>query len=452
MSTPNLLVFFTDQQRPDSIGCYGQPLPTTPNLDRMAAEGVRFNHAYSPNPLCGPCRAALQTGRYPTATGNHVNNIHLPEDADTLAKQLSAAGYSTGYLGKWHLASTGATGPDQFRTTAVPERRRGGYADYWLAADALEWTSHGYGGFVFDQNNQAVTFDNKTYRVDFLTDHLVDAIDKLNQPDKPFFMMASYLEPHQQNDRDSYEAPKGFAEKFRYSELPGDLLPNVGNAEKEYANYLGCVHSLDLALGRVLDKLDDLGIADNTLIAFISDHGCHFRNRNSEYKRSCHDASIHVPMILKGPGFEGGVVREEITSLLDIPATLLAAAGVELPADWQGRPLQQVEANDWRSVNFSQLSESQVGRCIRTERWTYSVSRSVDDWKSKGEKPPAACEFYVEDFLYDNENDPQQQQNLIADPAYAEIREKLKATLLDQIKTFEGLTPGIRHVRPVRFP
>jgi len=444
MSSPNLLVFFTDQQRPDSIGCYGQALPTTPNLDKMAADGVRFEHAYSPNPLCGPCRAALQTGRYPTATGNHMNNIHLPEQAETIAKQLAKAGYATGYLGKWHLASTGATGPDQYRTTAIPEPRRGGYQDYWLAADALEWTSHGYGGFLFNADNQAVTFDNKIYRADFMTDHLLDAIDQLNDPERPFFMMASYIEPHQQNDRRDYEAPHGYAERFADAEIPGDLAPFEGDWPQHYAKYLGCVHSLDEALGRVLNKLDDLGIADNTLVAFITDHGCHFCTRNSEYKRSCHDASIHVPMVLKGPGFEGGQVRAEITSLLDIPATLLAAAGVEVPEDWHGRPLQEQTPENGRKVHLTQLSESQLGRCIRTDRWTYSVTRSLSDWRDKGENPPASADFYVEDFLYDNHADPHQLTNLIEDPAYTETREELKALLLEEIHTFEGMTPVIQ--------
>ncbi|MFW6061389.1 MAG: sulfatase-like hydrolase/transferase [Planctomycetota bacterium] len=123
---PNILVFFTDQQRPDSIGCYGQPLETTPHLDRLARQGLRLTRPFTPNPVYGPARASLQTGRYPTATGNHTNNIHLPENADTVAKHLSAAGYATGYLGKWHLASTGKEGPDCYRTSAVPPERRGG--------------------------------------------------------------------------------------------------------------------------------------------------------------------------------------------------------------------------------------------------------------------------------------------------------------------------------------
>jgi uncharacterized sulfatase len=431
-SRPNILFFFTDQQRPDSIGCYGQELPTTPVLDGLAADGFRCARALTPNPVCGPARAALQTGRYPTATGNHVNNVALPEDATTVAKLLGGAGYATGYLGKWHLASNGRGTPDSYRTKPVPEARRGGYADYWLVADALEWTSHGYGGYLFAADGTPVVFDNSTYRVDFMTDHLLEAIDQLADDERPFYMMASYLEPHQQNDTDSYDPPKALRGKYDEATIPGDLAPMAGNWQRHYSNYLACVESLDGALGRVMAKLTERGIADNSLIVFATDHGCHFGTRNGEYKRSCHDASIHVPLILNGPGFRGGEVFDGLASLLDIPATMLKAAGIEIPADWHGRPLQEAGAEDWRQVHLSQISESQVGRCIRTDRWTYSVRLPGSPKKPEGGFYMNS-ERYVEDFLYDNEADPYQQRNLVCEPGYAGIRQELQGKLLAEL-------------------
>jgi uncharacterized sulfatase len=364
-----------------------------------------------------------------------VNNIHLPEDADTVARRLSSAGYATGYIGKWHLASSGPrSGPDDFRVRAIPEARRGGYKDYWLAADALEWTSHGYGGRLFDKDNHAVEFGEEVHRVDFMTDRLLEQLEAFAGDDRPFYMMASYLEPHHQNDTDEYEAPHGLAEKFRGAEIPGDLAALGGSTAQHYVDYLGCVAALDIALGRVLEKLDDLGIAGETLVVFISDHGCHFKTRNGEYKRSCHDASIHLPMVLRGPGFEGGKVADAFTSLLDVPATLLNAAGVEVPAHWHGQPLQELGAEDWRTVHMSQLSESQVGRCLRTERWTYSVRVPGAPWAERGELPPMDAEVYVEDFLYDNAADPDQLNNLAADPDYAEVRAELRRLLLRELR------------------
>jgi uncharacterized sulfatase len=405
-------------------------MPTTPHLDRLAERGLRCDRAFSPNPVCGPARAAMQTGRYPTATGNHVNNIHLPEDADTVAKRLSAAGYATGYLGKWHLASTGKDGPDCFRTSAIPRRRRGGFADYWLAADALEWTSHGYGGYLFDADGNRVEFDEQTYRVDFMTDRLLEAIEGFAGGDRPFYMMASYLEPHHQNDHDAYEGPHGLAEQFADAPIPADLTGmDRGNWQRHYTNYLACVSSLDAALGRVLTKLDELGIANNTLVLFTSDHGCHFATRNGEYKRSCHDASVRVPLVAAGPGFEAGV-SDAIVSLLDVPATILRAAGLSVPSEWHGRALQDLPAEDWRDAHLTQISESQVGRSLRTDRWTYSVRLPGAPWKADKSRPPMRAETYVEDFLYDNNADPHQLNNLAADPAHSDTRATLREKLL----------------------
>ena len=107
---PNIIFYFTDQQRADTCGCYGQPLTVTPYLDKLAREGVKFNQAFTPQPVCGPCRAMFQTGKYPTEIGCYRNNIMLPDDVKTVANYLEEAGYETAYIGKWHLASNGGYG------------------------------------------------------------------------------------------------------------------------------------------------------------------------------------------------------------------------------------------------------------------------------------------------------------------------------------------------------
>ena len=151
---PNYIIFyFTDQQRWDTCGCFGQPLDITPNLDKLAQEGVKFDNAFSPQPVCGPCRALFQTGKYPTETGCFRNNIMLPAGVKTLANYIEEAGYETAYIGKWHLASDGELEKPptiDHTITAIPKELRGGYTGYWRAADVLEFTSHGYDGYVFD--------------------------------------------------------------------------------------------------------------------------------------------------------------------------------------------------------------------------------------------------------------------------------------------------------------
>ncbi len=153
----NIIFYFTDQQRWDTCGCFGQPLDITPNLDALAREGVKFDNAFSPQPVCGPCRALFQTGKYPTETGCFRNNIMLPAGVKTLGQYIEEAGYETAYIGKWHLASDGELEKPpniDHPVTAVPRELRGGYTGFWRAADVLEFTSHGYDVFVFDEHDQ----------------------------------------------------------------------------------------------------------------------------------------------------------------------------------------------------------------------------------------------------------------------------------------------------------
>ncbi|MFA5859722.1 MAG: sulfatase-like hydrolase/transferase, partial [Elusimicrobiota bacterium] len=302
---PNILFVFADQQRWDTCGCYGIPPVEnlTPNLDRMAAEGVRFNHAYTCQPVCGPARAALMTGKYPAEIGCHVNGRMLPLEEKTIAHHISSAGYNVGYIGKWHLASQGPKdGPDSFTRKAIPSDRRGGFKDYWLASDVLEFTSHSYDGHMFDINGNKRVFPENRYRVDVLTDWTIEFLTSVNH-EQPFFLFLSFIEPHFQNDHNHHEGPRGSKEKYKNFTPPGDLVDTAGDWREEYPDYLGCVNSLDSNVGRLRSTLAELGLQENTLIIYTADHGSHFRTRNSEYKRSCHDGCIRIPMIIYGPGF-----------------------------------------------------------------------------------------------------------------------------------------------------
>jgi arylsulfatase A-like enzyme len=465
---PNVVVFFTDQQRWDSAGCYGNPMDVTPTLDAMADRGTRFEQCVSSNPVCAPQRASIQTGQYPTECGVHHNLMsgdgQSPiEGATTLADQFNDAGYQTGYVGKWHLANT--------RLDPVPERLRGGYEDFWVAADALEHTSHAYEGTLFDGDGDPVEFADR-YRVDFTTDLAERFLREERDPDDPFFLFCSYLEPHQQNDRDTFDAPEGYAEAFENPWVPPDLEGRPGDWFAELPDYYGCCRRLDENLDRMLSILDEEGIRDETVVVFTSDHGCHFKTRNREYKRSAHESSVRVPAVIEGPGFDGGVV-EDVVSLLDLPPTLLDAAGIDAPGTFQGEPLQRFVGGSTgagpsggRSTESGspggqsmddgpsggdadggmadrvvgdgedalvQISEFSVERALRTDRWTYSVyapdADPIDD---------AASDEYVERYLYDLRADPHQQVNLVGRPDYRDVADELRERLRERIREYEG--------------
>lgn len=416
---PNILFFFTDQQRWDSVGAYGQPMPTTPNLDRLAAEGVLFENAYTPQPVCGPARACIQTGKYATACGCWKNGISLKEPG--LGTWLSNAGYDTAYIGKWHLASD--LPQHELAVEPLPIAKQGGYR-YWMAVDALEHSSNSEGGFVFDRDGNRVDFAG--YRADKITDFALDYLDQTTA-EKPFFLTVSYLEPHHQNDANEVQAPKGMAARYEHAPLPGDLEALRGNAPQWYPSYLACVEQLDWNLGRLVDKLCHMGVLHKTIIVFSSDHGCHFATRNAKYKRSCHDSSIHIPLIVWGREFMRRHRETGFASLVDLPPTLLYSAGVKIPDSVQGRPLQELlsGASDWRTEAFVQISESEVGRAIRTEKYTFSVSSDVP----RSQSGPNS-DLYREQFLYDNIADPHQLNNLAGCPELLSLRQELAALLV----------------------
>jgi arylsulfatase A-like enzyme len=424
-SRPNVLVFFTDQQRWDTTGLHGNPLGLTPVLDSLARRGVSVDHSYTCQPVCAPSRASMQTGRYPTTTGVFRNGIPLPSDIPTLARHFRAAGYDTGYIGKWHLAGDAHTGP-------VPEALRGGY-DHWLASNLLEFTSDAYETTLYDGDGKPHTFGG--YRADALGAAAVDWVTQ--ERGRPFFLFLSFLEPHHQNSRDDYPAPHGYAARYDGAWTPADLTAlGGGNAPENLAGYCGMVRRLDEVLGRVLDALERHRLLENTVVLFTSDHGCHFKTRNSEYKRSLHDASIRVPTVLHGPGLTGGVRLPHLVSHVDLPPTLLAAAGLPVPDGMQGRPLLPLpelpggggESVPWQQDVLVQISESELGRALRTRRWKYGVvAPGADPWHD------AYADRYVERYLYDLASDPHELTNLARDPAYAEARAGLRERLADRI-------------------
>ncbi len=409
---PNVIVFFTDQQRWDTTGVHGNPLGLTPNFDRMAHMGTHLSHMFTCQPVCGPARSCLQTGMYATKTGCFMNAIPLPVQTKTLGHYFKEANYHTGYIGKWHLAGE----------EPVPRHKREGY-DYWLASNGLEHTSEPYHTVMYDMEDQPIKLPG--YRVDAVTDAAISYIN--DHQEDPFFLFVSYLEPHHQNRTDDYPAPDGYQERYTSRWTPPDLAALGGTSHQHLGGYYGMVKRLDEAFGRMLDTLKSLNLKDNTIVLFTSDHACHFKTRNSEYKRSCHEASIRIPGAFQGPGFDGGGYMGELISLIDIPPTLLDAVGIPVPENMQGRsimPLIRGERTDWQDEVFVQISESQVGRAIRTQRWKYSVSAP-----DKVATVDAGSDHYIEEFLYDLEADPYELTNLIGFQSHREVSDRLKQRL-----------------------
>lgn len=419
----NIIFYFSDQQRYDTVN-----ETVTPNLMQLASEGVTFDNDYTCQPVCGPARACLQTGVYASQCGCWRNNVALPQNIKPLAAYFNEAGYETAYIGKWHLASDKS---NHYATSAVPEERRGGYS-YWRAADVLESTSHGYDGYVYDGDGKRLDF--KGYRADCINDYALEFLDKRNT-EKPFFMFISQLEPHHQNDRFRFEGYRETVDDYKDYPIPDDLSFLPGDYEKCYPDYISAINRLDYNVGRLVAKLKEKGIYDDTVIVYTSDHGCHFKTRNAEYKRSCHDSCTHTPLIIRGGGFTGGRHETRLVSLIDLPPTLLDIAGINIPEAYEGYSLLSGKKHDYV---FMQISESQCGRAIRTEKYKYSVRSLGNGFLTHSAK------VYYEDYLYDLEADPCEKINLAADERYAAVRASLRSLLIKQMTDIGEKRPVIR--------
>jgi arylsulfatase A-like enzyme len=436
----NIIVFLTDQQRWDTMGLAGNPMGLTPNLDRFARQGTFFKEAVTPQPVCGPARSCIQTGQYATRTGVWRNGPGLRKTSPKLAELFNAAGYRTGYIGKWHLSAR--TGD-----AAVPARNRGGWTD-WLAANCVELTSGPYSAQLWDAEDNPVQLPG--YRSDAITDAAIRYISKRAEtPEEPFFLFLSYSEPHQQNTDDSFPAPHGMEKDYHGQWLPPDLQALGGSSARDWAGYCAMVKRLDAGLGRIMDALESLGQADDTVVAFTSDHGCHFKTRNAEYKRSPHESSVRIPFAMWGPCWNGGGEHNCPASLVDLAPSLLDTAGIPIPKVMQGKsllPVAKGRTDHLPEESLIQFGDGGMppGRALRTCRWKYAVTSSG---RYKGK---ASAAIYTESELYDLQTDPYELTNLIKCEAHHSLRKQFRSRLLERMKLTGETKAQIRAARSTR--
>jgi len=425
---PNIVIVFSDQFRWDCVGAAGlNPMNLTPNLDEMAGRGTIFSSAICAQPVCAPARASILTGQYPSRHGVWKNGIAINPAATTFASTLRQSGYTANHIGKWHL---GENTPEM--RGPVPPEYRGGFLDLWQSSNVLEVTSHPYEGDLYDNDGKAMHFSN-IYRTDFMTD-LAQQFLRSPKSKSPFLLTLSYLEVHHQNDIDAFVPPKEYVGRYKDFWVPPDLRPLPGSWPSQLADYYGCVAKMDETVGTIRKTLTETGLDKNTILMFISDHGCHFKTRNIEYKRSPHESSIHVPLIFEGPGFNRKLAIPELVSHVDLAPSLLSAVGVQVPASMQGRsflPLLDRKTDDWRNEAYFEMSEYMTGRGLRTPQFTYAAAAP----KGPGWKAVPAADRYQEYMMYDLLADPYQHTNLAGRATYAkqaaQLRERLAARIFE---------------------
>ncbi|MEC0267841.1 sulfatase [Paenibacillus anseongense] len=434
---PNIIYIFADQWRKQAAGFVGEDPVITPNIDRFAQESLVFNHALSCTPLCSPHRAALMTGRYPQSTGVYTNckngaDIMLSADEVCVGDVLKAAGYQTGYIGKWHLdlpeqnrCPEPESGAREWDAYTPPGPKRHGF-DFWYSYGAYD---HHLKPHYWKDTPEMIQVDQ--WSLEHETDVALDFIrvkgKETEKDDRPFALFVSWNPPHSPFEL----VPDRYKEIYRGREL--SLRPNVSSdhlaahtgepfesgdeALNRYTrDYFAAVSGMDEQFGRIWREVEKLGMAENTLIVLSSDHGELMGSHGLMAKHSWHEESIAIPCLMSWRGrIEQGSTNLLFNSV-DIMPTLLGLAGIPVPAAVEGMDLSGdilgTKQTDISSAFLSAfpgrkdamelfaasgLDNRRYGwRGIRTSLYTYVVHR--------GYVPGVE----VQRFFYDHEKDPYQ--------------------------------------------
>ncbi len=424
----NIVFIFADQMHRYALHCMSTGDIHTPNLDRLAAEGMLFTNAYSNCPICGPFRINLFTGLYTRQTGRYNNGDRIPENTPTLAGALNARGYRTSYVGKWHIGGAG--------NIPIPQALRGGFTDF-IAYQC-------YNGFndnviFYDEANQAHTFDR--HRTCVTTDLALQRLEEMHN--KPFALFVSYQAPHYPVQPDpEYEAlyrDVAVNRRPNSSEIdpytrtysppspqPPELCPDYqryGNNLGEYLRlYYGMVSQIDAEVGRLMDALERLGIADRTVVLFTADHGDMQGSHGLKNKSLPFEESAGIPLIVRVPGGTPGVVSDALVSGIDYFPTCLDYAGGPVPGDLPGTNFAPLTRGEDQMLAGPVFSEMRDWAMVREGDWKLVV----------------ATDTGAPTMLYNLRNDPYEQRNLVGGAGY----EARTAILRDRIMTWQRLSIG----------
>jgi arylsulfatase A-like enzyme len=459
---PNIVFIFSDDHAYQAISAYNDPrkLVETPNIDRLAKEGMRLDRCVVTNSICGPSRATVLTGKYSHRNGFYNNtNSRFDGSQVTAPKLLQAAGYQTAIVGKWHLISD----PTGF--------------DFWqiLPGQGVYYNP------PMIRNGERIKLEG--YTTDLITDASLDWLRKRDKA-KPFLLMCQHKAPHREwepalrhlnhdNDRKYPEPPtlfddysgRGIAERdqdmtlaktitprdmklvpvgqltpgqkkewdayyeprneaFRKANLTGDDLTRW-RYQRYMHDYLGCIKAVDESVGRVLKFLDDEGLAENTIVMYSADQGFYLGEHGWFDKRWIFEESLRTPLLVRWPGVtKPGTTSSEIVSNLDFAETFLDAAGVPIPKEMQGRSMRGVLAGkppgDWRTSFYYQYYEYPTPHHVRPHYGVVTDRYKLVQFYGTGED-------YTE--LFDLQKDPQELKSVFGQPEYAATQKELAAEL-----------------------
>ena len=449
---PNIVFIISDDLTAEALSCYGNVQSKTPNIDRLATQGVRFTRAYTQYPLCGPSRAALMSGMYPSAIGVMDNKL-----ADGFTTNLGARpslsqhfkddGYYTARVSKiYHMRipgdiTAGVDGPDHAASWTerfncpAPEWNSSGAREQLsnerLNLDPSEHYAGGFGGAFYVVKGDTDGAEQPDVQAASKAIELMRAHRDgpfflavgLVRPHVPLVAPASYFEPYPvelmklppQIPDDELDMPKGA--RYKTSEKSG--LDSPEKKQKVLSGYYASVAFMDAQVGRILDALDETGLRENTIVVFTSDHGYHLGEHELWQKMSLHEESARVPLVIAAPGKAPGASRS-LVQLIDLYPTLVTLAGLSVPTHVQGKSLVPVLDNPTAEVHDAVYTCLKEDHLVTTTDWSYAL------YRDGGEE------------LYDLRKDPRQFFNLAADPVYGAALESMRAKLAAKRQEIAG--------------
>jgi arylsulfatase A-like enzyme len=428
---PNVLFVLTDQMRASAMGCAGNADVETPNLDRLADRGIQVTNCQTTKPMCSPARASVVTGQYPHRHRVLYNQLQLRTDGPSMGHAFRDAGYQTSYVGKWHI-DVDEDGPGR----VPPGPRRQGFSD-WEGFNSGHDYHRGHPRWDGDGD----LYWEEGYQPEVQTDIALDRIERYAAFDAPWLLFLSWGPPHPPLD-----APDEYRERYDPDAL--ELRPNVPDTAAELfgrpgmekdledlrddlAEYYGLITSLDDQLGRLLDRLENLDEAEDTIVVFTSDHGEMLGSQGRYHKGTPFEEALNVPLLVQYPQeVPGGVESDAVVSLADLLPTLCSLCDVPVPENVQGRDVaahlrgetdgpDAAYGEDWRVGDAIPDEEDwgpwgQPYRVLRTQQYSLTVDYTLET-----------------QYLFDMTEDPYQQENLAGDPAHADIESEMREQLFE---------------------
>lgn len=446
---PNLIYIFADQLGRNHCGYAGATQARTPHLDALASEGVDFCNAVSTMPVCAAHRASLMTGKYPTSTGMVINELRMNPNQECFGHVLTRSGYATGYIGKWHLyADELGNHYDPINSFIPPGPNRLGFDGYWAA---YNFHHEYYRGYYHTDSPECISYGKKVYEPDGQTDLAIRFLERQANADKPFALFLSYGTPHDpwgdNNVPDSFRAP------FEAADFPNP--PNYADENDPYAdnwarlkpqdrprlpqwrrNYYAMTANLDWNLGRLFSMIEKLGLGANTVLVFSSDHGEMFGAHGRRAKNIFYEEAARVPLVMRWPGhIPPKRVSDACIGTVDIMPTLLGLLGLPIPDSVEGMDLSHgalgnpgPEPGAAFLQNTGACAAWQDGfewRGLRDKRYTYAVYRKDN-----------------KEFLFDNQKDPHQINNLAEDAGYAQTLNRFRELRAEKMRQLNDTFPA----------